>query len=104
MHSKSKSKPLPAPTPAPRQAARYLVNNHMVCFAFRYALGRRTGAVGIVVDHLTRLWHDLTNFDRKQIKREITRAIMMGEAGESCDVEQWNKVLQLEHGGPPLKV
>lgn len=101
MSKKVLCKPKP---PARPNVNRLEVNNHMVCFAFRYALGRRTGAVSIVVDHLTRLWHGLTRFDRKQIKQEIMLAIKRGEAGSDCDIEQWNKVLRLEHGGPPWEV
>ena len=79
------------------------VNNHVVCFAFRYALGRRTGAVGIVVDCLVKHWPRLNRFDRSQIKKEIAQAIKLGEAGSDCDIEQWNKILNLEHGKPPWK-
>ena len=82
----------------------FLVNNHMVCFAFRYALGRRTGAVSIVVDHLTRLWPRLNKFDRSQIKREIVQAIKVGDAGSDCDIQQWRLILQLVEGKPPWKV
>ena len=73
----------------------------MVCFAFRYALGRRTGAVDIVVDHLTRHWPRLNRFDRNQIKKEIVDAIKRGDAGSDCDVTEWESVLQLGHGKPP---
>ncbi|MGV0949293.1 MAG: hypothetical protein ACOYB3_01380 [Azonexus sp.] len=75
----------------------------MVCFAFRYALGRRTGAVGIVVDHLTKHWSSLNRFDREQIKKEIVQAIKMGEAGSDCDIQEWHKVLNLDAGKPPWK-
>src|SRR5512137_2542938 len=103
MPRKSRSKPSPTPTPAPPQDSQFLVNNHMVCFAFRYALGRRTGAVGIVVDHLTMHWPRLNEFDRKQIKKEIVQAIKMGDAGSDCDIQQWQTVLHLGHGKPPWK-
>jgi ribosome biogenesis SPOUT family RNA methylase Rps3 len=43
----------------------------ILCYAFRYALGRRSYAVGIVIDELRRNWDDLTPFDRKLIKKEI---------------------------------
>lgn len=81
----------------------FRVNNHMVVFAFRYALGRQTGAVGIVVDHLTRHWPKLNRFDRDQIKKEIVQAIKMGDAGSDCDIQQWQTILQLDHGQPPWK-
>lgn len=43
----------------------------ILCYAFRYALGRQSYAVGIVIDELRRNWDDLTPFDRKLIKKEI---------------------------------
>ena len=75
----------------------------MVCFAFRYALGRRTGAVGIAVEHLAKHWSGLNRFDREQIKKEIVQAIKMGDAGSDCDVQQWQTVLNLDAGKPPWK-
>lgn len=78
----------------------YPVNNHMVVFAFRYALGRESSAPGIVVDELRRLWKDLPFFDRKQIKQEIVRAIQDGSAGSQCDIDNWRKILLLERGCP----
>lgn len=101
MPRKSRSKPSLTPTPAPPQDSQFLVNNHMVCFAFRYALGRRTGAVGIVVDHLKKLWPKLNWFDRNQIKKEIARAIERNDAGSVCDIREWQKVLTFDHGKPP---
>lgn len=75
----------------------------MVAFAFRYALGRQTAAVGIVVGHLEDLWPDLSRFDREQIKQEIAKAIKMGEAGSDCDIQEWQKVFAFDSGRPPWK-
>lgn len=44
-------------------------------YAFRYALGRRSYSVGIVIDELKRNWNDLCPFDRKLVKKEIREAI-----------------------------
>ena len=85
----------------PRQ---FPVNNHMVVFAFRYALGRRTGAVKVVVDQLSDLWLKLPHTDRTQIKQEIRRAIDQGEAGSDCDILEWQTVLELDTGKPPWKI
>lgn len=89
--------------PRSQEPDQFLVNNHMVAFAFRYALGRQTGAVSIVVEALTKHWPRLSRFDRDQFKKEIVRAIKMGEAGSDCDIQQWQTILQLGHGKPPWK-
>jgi hypothetical protein len=83
---------------------RFLVDNDMVVFAFRYALGRQTAAVSTVVEHLTCLWPRLDKFDREQIKKHIALAIRSGEAGAHCDVTEWQKILDLGRGKPPWLV
>jgi hypothetical protein len=75
---------------------KFLVNNHMVCFAFRYALGRQSTAPGIVVEHLIGLWPHLNKCDREQIVREIEGAIGRGEAGAKIDVDEWKRVLAID--------
>ena len=65
-------------------------------WAFRYALGRRTGAVDSVVTHLRRHWGVLEGFTRQQIKNEIKVAIERDWAGNDCDVEEWQKVLKFK--------
>ena len=72
------------------------VSSNIVCYAFRYCLGRQTGAVGDCVNTLIRVWKDLHQTDRDQIVREIKQAIARGDAGSSCDINEWNKVLVLE--------
>lgn len=47
----------------------------ILIYAFRYALGRRSYAVGIVIDELKRNWKDFPEHDRKLIKREIWDAV-----------------------------
>ncbi|HIH03744.1 MAG TPA: hypothetical protein HA263_07850 [Methanoregulaceae archaeon] len=44
-------------------------------YAFRYALGRRSYAVGIVIGELRRNWSDLRQFDRELVKKEIRAAL-----------------------------
>jgi hypothetical protein len=65
----------------------------ILVFAFRYALGRRTAAPGIVADHLIKRWADLAPHSRAQVKKEINTAIHYGDASDLCDVETWRKVL-----------
>lgn len=83
--------------------SKHVVSNDMVVFAFRYALGRQTAAVSIVVNEITKLWPELSQFDRSQIKREIIQAMKTGDAGDACDVRQWETLLNLTVGKPPWK-
>ena len=66
-------------------------------WAFRYALGRRTGAVTDVVDHLKMHWKKLEPFTQEQIKEEIQSAIDRWDAGQSCDVDSWKEILELKN-------
>ena len=67
----------------------------ILVFAFRYALGRKTTAPGIVADVLIERWNDLKPHTQIQVQREIGSAMAMGEAGSSCDLDTWQKVLAL---------
>ena len=69
------------------------LDEDIVFFAFRYALGRRTGSVGIVVDYLQNNWKLLTDRTQNQIQKEIGEAISKDEAGAKCDIEEWRKLL-----------
>lgn len=62
-------------------------------FAARYALGRKTAAVGIVCKVLKREWQRLRPGTGEQIKREVRDAINDGRAGDMCDVEEWSEIL-----------
>ena len=64
--------------------------------AFRYALGRRTYVVSEVVDELVFHWRELEPKYKKIICDEIKDAIDTGNAGMDCDIELWQKVLNLE--------
>jgi|TARA_Y100000310_G_scaffold33937_1_gene32066 hypothetical protein len=66
-------------------------------FAFRYALGRRTGAVGIVVDKLIEDWDKLRSQTQKQIKDEIGGYHeKWGSLGDDCDIKEWSRILDLK--------
>ena len=69
------------------------MNEDIIFFAFRYALGRKTGAVGIVVDYLHDHWAGLLKMTQKQITSEIKYAIKIGGAGMECDVREWKSLL-----------
>ncbi len=71
------------------------INENILVFAFRYALGRRSTAPGIVADVLINRWNDLKPHTQIQVQREIGSAMAMGEAGSSCDLDTWQKVLAL---------
>jgi hypothetical protein len=65
----------------------------ILIFAFRYALGRRSAAPGIVANHLIKRWATLAPHSKAQVKEEINTAISRGYAGHPCDVETWREVL-----------
>ncbi len=73
----------------------FSVNENYIMWGFRYALGRRTGAVSDVVNTLKRVWKDITPFTQDQIKQEIELAISRDEAGDECDIERWEEISQL---------
>lgn len=66
--------------------------NDLVFWSFRYVLGRKTYAVGNVVDIIIRNASKLTDETRNNIAREITRAINAHDAGMACDAEDWSAV------------
>ena len=72
----------------------FIVQENIIMWAFRYALGRRTGAVQDVIDCLDKNWNQLKQFTRDQIKIEIKIAIDRDEAGSQCDVKNWKRVLE----------
>ena len=71
------------------------INENILVFAFRYALGRKTTAPGIVADVLIERWNDLKPHTQIQVQREIGSAMAMGEAGSSIDLDTWQAVLAL---------
>ena len=71
------------------------INENILVFAFRYALGRKTTAPGIVADVLIERWNELKPHTQIQVQREIGSAMAMGEAGGSIDLDTWQRVLAL---------
>ncbi len=72
------------------------VNEEMVMYSFRYALGRKTYAVSTVSDYLIENWHRFKDHTKEQMIKEIEEAIKRGEAGMECDVDSWKRILLLE--------
>lgn len=65
--------------------------------AFRYALGRKSYIVSTVVDDIVENWSLIPNKDKDLIIKEIKESIDKDCAGMQCDIEQWKRVLELEH-------
>lgn len=66
-------------------------------FAFRYALGRRTGAVTLLVAQIKRHWKKLRPQTQVQIQEEINGFDKQwGNLGGECDKEAWQEVLDLK--------
>lgn len=64
-------------------------------YAFRYALGRMTYAVGDVADALIANRHLLRADWCRQIVQDIDNAIANDAAGHACDVERWREVARV---------
>lgn len=78
-------------------------NDFMVIAGFRYALGRRTYAVGICADWLIEQWPNLKEDTRAVIKRELEEEFARDDAardhkneylplGADCDRAEWERV------------
>lgn len=64
----------------------------LMVYAFRFALGRRTGAPADVARALVAHGEVLPAWQRDQIDREIRIAVEQNRAGAPCDVDEWMKV------------
>lgn len=67
--------------------------NLMVVAAFRYCLGRRTYIVSACVDWLLKYWNEIDENTKKLILEETKTAIERGYAGDSCDIQCWEKLV-----------
>ena len=72
----------------------------MLMYAFRYALGRQSYAVGDVADTLIRYYDELRPDWREQIMRDIEVAVREGRAGGRMEVETWQGVARVMQDGP----
>jgi len=68
-------------------------NHTLLLCSFRYALGRQTSIVSVIVKYLLEDWNGLDEWVREQIKRDIRNAIERNEIGMDCDRDEWNKIL-----------
>jgi len=73
------------------------VNQDILLFcAFRYALGRRTYVVGTLVSILKANWDHMSPLRRGMFKKEIREAIDRDMCGSKYDIEEWQRILNLE--------
>ena len=72
-------------------------DNLMVIAAFRYCLGRRTYIVSDCVAWLKEIWPLLEDRDRRLIKKEVDESLAMNRAGDSCDKDEWIKIMELDN-------
>jgi hypothetical protein len=77
------------------------INEAIALYACRSYLGRRSYAVGDCVAYLVEHWAELPPRLQRQIHAELRVAIELDQAGDACDVAQWQQVLALplEGGG-----
>ena len=71
------------------------VDNDIIFYAFRYALGRMTYVVQEVSDYLVNNWEEIEPDTRSQIQQDIKEAMVQGKAGWDIDQKIWQKVLDL---------
>ena len=72
------------------------LNEEILFYAFRYALGRRSYAVSEVSDAIIENWDSLSNTYKDLIIEEINTAIKNKSAGMECDIKNWQRILLLE--------
>ncbi len=82
-------------TPRPKQ---FEVDETTLVFAFRYALGRHTGAPLHVATQLKRHWTRLADWSQLQIHDEIRREADANPVGFVRAMSDWQEILAL-----PLK-
>lgn len=68
------------------------MNESILFYAFRYALGRKTYAVGIVAEELEKHADTLSPSTRETIVQEIDEAELSGSLGMPMDADVWRRV------------
>ena len=75
-------------------------SNDMIFYAFRYCLGRHTGAVNTCVDYLIRNWEYLNKKDRqlivKEIRQEIQSQNQLNRHITDVDRKEWQKIIDMD--------
>lgn len=70
-------------------------DEHILHFAFRYALPRHTTAPHIVTEMLIAKWQRLRSWTQEGIKSEIKVAFERGEIIQEGDKQTWQQILDL---------
>lgn len=68
---------------------------HVLMFAFRYALPRHTAAPSIVMDEIRAKWSRIRSWTQQQMKDEAKREIECAVTYRDCDVETWTQLFAL---------
>jgi len=71
------------------------MNQDIIFYAFRYALGRSTYAVSDVANYLIKNWVYIDRHTQQLIHKEIIEAVENGSAGMEMDEIQWKSILEL---------
>ena len=82
----------------------FCVPEHILFYAFRYALGRRTYAVADVASEIRAHNPTLTKKTRALIIKEIKEADKANALGMDMDRAEWMKTLNILEGGKPLEI
>jgi hypothetical protein len=69
------------------------MNEDIIFYAFRYALGRKSYAVSDVVNYLLEVWDELTSETQQMIIKEIKEC---PDLGMDMDKNLWNIILKKE--------
>lgn len=70
------------------------LDTDIIFYAFRYALGRRTGAVDRVSKYILNNWEVIPEQDKVNMICEIKDAIEKDWAGAGCDIQEWQKIVE----------
>jgi hypothetical protein len=76
------------------QSKKQMENHHdtgfIVLSAVRYAMGRRSYAVGMIIEWVKEFWDKLTPNDQSHIARDV-KEYMEGDRskGDDCDLVEW---------------
>lgn len=66
------------------------IDENILVYAFRYALGRRTYAPTEIVKSILKNWDNLSIITKELFKDEIKEAY---DLGDRCDQDEWKKII-----------